>query len=172
MMVGYPGAGKTTAALAIRELIGAEHIWADLERKRMFKHPTYSQIESQQLYDYLNQRVEQLLAQGKSVIFDTNFNFYKDRQRMRDIAASNGGDCWLLWVQADPDLSFQRASQNIEKQPTRVLGGIQANDFQRIAGRLQPPCPEEQPLILDGTKITKEYLAERLGLKDRLELKT
>ncbi len=45
LMLGYPGAGKTTTAKLIAELTGAVHLWADAERRRMFDVPTYSHAE-------------------------------------------------------------------------------------------------------------------------------
>ncbi|HSH55480.1 MAG TPA: AAA family ATPase, partial [Candidatus Limnocylindrales bacterium] len=147
------------------QITGAEHLWTDLERKRMFDSPTHSPAESKRLYTYLNQKAAHLLAQGKSVIFDTNFNFYQDRQLMRDMAARHGADCTLIWVQADPQLAYKRASENIEQQPTRVLGSMAAEAFERITNKLQPPEQSEQPIILDGTKITPAYVAEKLGIK-------
>ncbi len=171
ILVGYPGSGKTTASLIIRELTGAEHLWADFERKRMFARPSHSQAESRELYDRLNQRVEQLLESGQSVVFDTNFNFYKDRQLMRDIAKRRQADCKLLWIQTDPELAYKRASQDIDKQPTRILGEMPRASFQRITNHLQAPTEEERPIILDGTRITHEYIADKLGLKDPAQVK-
>jgi predicted kinase len=59
-MVGYPGSGKTTASRFICELTGAEHIWADQERKVMFGE-IYDQSQSDELYEKLNERTFQLV---------------------------------------------------------------------------------------------------------------
>src|SRR5436853_7687938 len=68
LMLGYPGAGKTTAAKLIHELNGAVHLWGDHERRLNYPEPTYSHEETRALYDDLNYRAEQLLADGQSVI--------------------------------------------------------------------------------------------------------
>jgi predicted kinase len=99
LMVGYPGSGKTTAAQVIHELTGAIHVWADLERKNMFEAPTHDWAESQELYKHLNKQVGVLLAEGKSVIYDANFNFYMNRQKLRRIAEENGAMCKIIWLQ-------------------------------------------------------------------------
>ena len=85
LFVGYPGSGKTTAANIICKLTGAEHIWADRERQKMFGRPTHSPQESAALYHRLNERTRQLLLQDKSVVFDTNFNYRRDRDHLRGL---------------------------------------------------------------------------------------
>ena len=105
LMVGYPGAGKTSLARIISEATGAIHIWSDKERHEMFPNPTHSQQESHQLYEALNKRTSQLLAAGNSVVFDTNFNFYSDRQKLREIAANNNAECRVVWLSTPEEVS-------------------------------------------------------------------
>ncbi len=159
LMVGYPGAGKTTAAQMLHDLTGAEHLWADHIRKEQFQEPTYSQQESNQLYDAMNQQTEELLKQGKSVIFDTNFNFYKDRQKLRQIATDAGAQTVLIWVQAPRPVAKQRATTNAHQQDSRVLGNMTEQDFERLSNHLEEPRPDEQAIVLDGTNLTKEQIS-------------
>lgn len=165
-MVGYPGAGKTTAARAIREVTGAEHIWADEERAKMFARPNHSGSESQKLYKHLNAWAAELLAEGKDVIFDANFNWYQDRQKLRRIAAEQGADCKLIWVQVGEPLAYERAVRTAKDQPTRFFGNMPHEAFKKVSGNLQPPSDDEHPVILDGTMISAGYVAAKLGLTD------
>lgn len=166
LMVGYPGAGKTTAARLIRELTGAVHIWADEERANMFRSPDHSWEESQKLYKVLNARVEQLLAGGISVIFDANFNFYRNRQKLRGLAQAAGAGCKIIWLQVSEPLAYERAVEAAADQPTRFFGNMPHDHFKRVSGNLQRPRDDEHPIILDGTRITKDYVAEKLGLAE------
>lgn len=164
LMVGYPGSGKTTTSIALQKLTGATHIWADRERRAMFTHPTHSRSESHQLYGELNKRADELLSEGRSVIFDTNFNYRRDRDHLRRIAESRGAACKLIWIKVEKDIARRRATADSASQITRVLGDIPLSDFERMTGNLQPPDPDEDPIILDGTKISPAYIAEKLGL--------
>lgn len=164
-MLGYPGAGKTTAAKALHNVTGAVHVWADHERRHMFGSPTYSHAENLQLYAVLNRKVEELLKAGHSVIFDTNFNFYKDREKMRLMAKSAGANCELIWVVTPKSLARQRATKDAHTQQTRVLGDMPPEDFDRMSKNLQPPRADENPVELDGTKITPRYVAAQLDLQ-------
>jgi predicted kinase len=164
MMVGYPGSGKTTTSRIIHGSTGAVHIWADHERGKMFARPTHSKAESRQLYDALNKRVEELLVEGKSVIFDTNFNFYKDRQLMRDIAARHHAAACLVWVRVDKQLARERATHIHHSYRNGYSVSMPTEHFDRMAANLEPPTEEEQPIILDGTKITPEYVHKNLNI--------
>jgi predicted kinase len=164
LMMGYPGSGKTTTSHVIHELTGAVHLWADQMRCERFGTPTYSKQETKELYEHLNQVTDELLATGQSVIYDTNFNFYRDRQIMRQIAAKHKADVKLIWVRAPRELAHARATQNAHKQGTRILGNMPDEVFEHLAGGLQEPRAEEEVTILDGTKISAEYVRQKLEL--------
>lgn len=163
-MLGYPGAGKTTAAKVLAELTGATHLWADQERRAMFGEPSYSDDENKALYDHMNEEALTLLAHGKSVVFDTSFNHFDDRQRLRGIADGADADVVLIWVTVDEATARARATQNAHLQTTRALGDMTSDDFDRLRDKLEPPKADEPYITLDGTMITAEYLKTQLGL--------
>src|SRR5690606_19345952 len=118
---------------------------------------------SSKLYAYLNTMTTQLLSEGKSVIFDTNFNFRKDREHLRAIAAEQGADTTIIWVTTSKELSKQRAVANTEGQSTRVLGAMDPNDFERIAQHLEPPDESETVIKIDGTDVDRAELLALIG---------
>lgn len=162
LMLGYPGSGKTTTALEISKVTGAEHLWADRIRREMFGNPTHSHKENLKLYAHMNEMAEQLLKEGKSVVFDTNFNFYKDREHMRQIAAKTGAKAVLVWITTPKDIARKRATEDGHLQATRVLGDMPVSEFERMSKNLEPPRPNEKVLELDGTKITTDYVKSKL----------
>ena len=164
LFVGYPGAGKTTASKIIERLTGATHLWADHVRGHMFERPGHSASESHELYERLNQQTGELLATGKSVIYDTNFNFKHDRQAMRQIAATHGADTILIWITTPRASARQRAIYPPGDSDTRVLGAMTGAEFDAIVAKLEPPSKDENPIKIDGTKLDLATLSRHLSL--------
>lgn len=164
LMLGFPGAGKTTVSRILHKLTGATHVWADHERRKRIKSPTYTHQENVELYSQLNKEVEELLLEGKSVVFDTNFNFYKDRQKLRAIAERAGVQTVVVWLTTDKSLARQRATEHdLEGDHTRVLGNMPVSHFERIAKNLQKPRPDERVITFDGSNhITEDDVAKAL----------
>ncbi len=157
IFVGYPGAGKTTAAEIIEKRTGAEHIWVDRERTRIYGN-MYRREDSDALYAALNAQAAKLLEAGKSVIYDTNFGFYKDRQIMRDLAAAHGAQILLLWLCTDRETAKMRAVGDQSHEPTRHYTNMTANDFDRIANHLEEPRADEDFIEVYGVDLTEEVL--------------
>jgi predicted kinase len=162
LMVGYPGAGKTTVAKILHELTGAVHLWADHERSRRFVQPTHSHEENLKLYAALNRETQALLHEGKSVIFDTNFNFRRDREKLRRIAIKEGAQTIVVWLTTDRDLAKQRAVKESHGKETRIWGNMPPQHFERISNNLQPPHGEPNLIELDGTHITPVIVKKAL----------
>ncbi len=162
-MLGYPGAGKTTAARAIHELTGAEHVSSDKTRLELFKEPTFSPEEHEKLYSSLDEQTERLLGAGKDVVYDANLNRRQHRQEKYDICKRTGAQPVLVWVRTPKELAKQRAVD-----PNRHL--LVPHDetaeqmFERIASIIEEPSADEPYTALDGTNITPDYLKNTLGL--------
>lgn len=162
LMLGYPGAGKTTTAKHIHNLTGAVHLWADKFRRERFKKPTHTHKENLELYSHLNEVTAELLRAGNSVIFDTNFNFYKDREHLKQIASAHGAKTLLVWVKTPAEVARTRATKDAHKQHTRILGNMPPERWQRISSNLEHPKPDEAIIEIDGTKVSKTYVAAQL----------
>jgi predicted kinase len=164
LLVGYPGAGKTTVARLIHEVTGAKHIWADQERQAMFGQPNLDEQQIQQFYDQLNRETEQLLADGESVVFDTNFNFRKDRDYLRSLAAKHDARTVLIWLITPVEIARLRAVEDSYGKSTRVWGNMSVNDFEHLSNRLEAPQPDEHAVEINGADVDKTQVIERLQL--------
>lgn len=164
LMVGYPGAGKTTVAALIASVTGATHLWADQERVKRFAKPTYSHQENLELYEGLNKVAAKLLKQGTSVVFDTNFNFRRDRDKLRQIARETGADSKLVWVQTPRVIAKTRATEDAHEQHTRLLGNIPEADFERMSDNLEEPEASEQPIVIEGIDVSERTVRTALKL--------
>ena len=162
-MVGYPGAGKTSLAILISEATGAIHIWSDQERHKMFPNPTHSEEESLKLYDSLNKRTGQLLEGGNSVVFDTNFNFYEDRQKLRKIAEVNNAECKIVWLITPEDISRARAVQTPQIR-NGYHTGMSNEQFDKIISKLEPPRDNENFIKFDASNLDKSSALRILNL--------
>ena len=163
LLVGHPGAGKTTVAKLIASRTGAVHLWADAERRKMFDQPTHSEQESVQLYEYLNHRTAELLANGESVVFDTNFNFYDDRQKLRDIASQREAQTIIVWVNTPVAVARDRAVCP-PKIRNGYMSGMTDGQFEAIVNKLEPPRKNERVIKIDGAKLDSKAAASILGI--------
>ena len=168
LFVGYPGAGKTTAAKVLEEATSATHLWADNVRWGMFKQPSHSADESRELYEHLNDRTAELLRAGKSVIFDTNFNFRSDRDYLRHIAAENGAETVLIWLTTPVDVAHERAAHSDTTRNGYTVN-MTHEMFQNIVSKLEPPTKDENPIKFDGTTLDVDALRAQFGSHDHPE---
>jgi len=163
LFIGYPGAGKTSTAKLIAERTGAHHLWADGERHKMFPNPTHSQQESVQLYEYLNHRAAECLAAGEDVVFDTNFNFYDDRENLREIARTNNADVVLIWIQTPEKVARKRAVC-LPQMRNGYMWQMTDEQFDNIVSKLEKPRKHENFIKIDGTKLDPQQVIDLLNI--------
>ncbi len=170
LLVGYPGAGKTTTAKIIHEATGATHLWADHVRWQMFKQPRHSDAESHKLYSYLNNLTAKLLRSGTSVIFDTNFNYRSDRDHLRKIAQDNGAQTVLIWLTTPINIARERAVHNHTTRNGYTVN-MTNEMFQSITDKLEQPTEDENPIKIDGTKLDTVALSAQFSKYDGAAIK-
>lgn len=157
LLLGVPGAGKTTAAKVLAELTGATRLSSDEVRLKMFPKPSFSQAEHNQLYEALNTQADELLRQGKSVIYDANLNRRQHRLEKYAIGRKAGAEVRLLWVQVPEGLAKQRATDP-SRHPLIPPNETAGQMFDRIAGVIEPPQADELAIKVDGSNVSAQSL--------------
>ncbi len=163
LMLGYPGAGKTTAAEIIAKLTGATHLSSDSIRLELFPAPKFTVEEHRTLYKTLDERTEELLTKGKDVIYDANLNHLQYRQEKYAICKRVGAEPKLIWVQTAREIAKKRASDS-HRAKLWVMGENPEQMFDRLVNVFVDPIENEQYVTMDGTKITSNYVRETLAL--------
>ena len=161
MLLGLPGSGKTTTAKEIAKLTGAVHLSSDTFRLSLFETPQFTQDEHDALYKMLDYMCELLLTSGTSVVYDANLNRLIHRQEKYRLAKKLGVKTQLLWLQVHKDLARER---RINTQHHGLVPSHETphNMFERIAGVFEAPLKSEKYIALDGTKISDEYIVQKL----------
>ena len=157
LLLGVPGAGKTTAAKLLAQLTGAVRLSSDEVRLKMFPAPTFSQEEHNQLYEALNTQADLLLRKGKSVIYDANLNRRQHRLEKYAIGRRAGAEVRLLWVQVPEGLARKRATDP-SRHPLIPPNETANQMFERIAGVIEPPQADERAVTVDGSNINTASL--------------
>jgi len=161
LMLGYPGAGKTTAAKFIAELTGATLLSSDELRTELFQQPTFSQAEHRSLYEELNKHTEELLRAGIGVIYDANLNRFEHREEKYDICVRTGAKPVLIWVQTPSAMAKARAVHD-SRQHLVPPNETPEDMFDRIAKVIEPPKPSEHAITLDGSSLERETVKQAL----------
>jgi predicted kinase len=164
LMLGYPGAGKTTTAEMLADQTGAVHLCSDKFRLHMFPKPIFSEAEHSAVYGALDYMTELFLAKGLSVIYDANLNRYQHRQDKYNICQRTGANAILLWIKASEELAKKRSTELGAEDPKhRPFGNLDAATFDRLAQEIEPPHQDELVIELDGSSLKPDVLRQALA---------
>lgn len=161
LLMGLPGAGKTTLGKIIQKETKAIRLSSDEYRLLIFPEPTFTQQEHDNLYGLLDHNVEHLLAAGHSVIYDANLNRRHHRDEKYALAKRHNADVKLIWVKTDADFAKERRKK---AQDERLIpqGETSEKMFDRIAAVFEPPQKDEPHEIINGEFITDNSIQKLL----------
>lgn len=161
VLIGLPGAGKSTFAARLRERVPAAVLESDALRKRLFGQPSYTLEESRRLFRAIHAAIDRLLGRRISAILDaTNLTEYARRPLYR-LAERHGARLILVRLQAPPPVVEERLAAR-----ARGLGGPTASDadvtvYRRMRRRVRP-VPREH-LDVDTSRDIEPAVAAVAG---------
>ena len=114
IICGLPGVGKTTTAREIAAENGARIIRSDVVRKQLFEEPSYSSLETEQVYEAVLDRARTTLPDP--VVLDATFRRKRHRDKAITLAESAGVDHRIVKVECDENVVRRRISQRTDDE--------------------------------------------------------
>jgi predicted kinase len=151
--VGYPGAGKTTLAQSLSQVLGGEHLRGDKIGLELFRFPTYSPDERRAVYAEMQRRAAQALRAGRPVLYDAATNTYAQRQAVAASAHACHSPAIGIWVQTPTAVAKKRAGSvrdgGVVGQVVRV---IPPHIFDQYVAAFEAPDPatEHEIVVVSG----------------------
>lgn len=153
ILIGVPGAGKTTLAMKIVEK-GFHCLNADTIREELYGDAA-DQGDKEEVFSLFFKRLEETFSEGKNVIIDnTNLN-PKQRKPILDKAdrfGYNDIQLWLLDIPLEVCLSRNRSRDRV------VPEDIVANMYMELNRSGRPKRTEGKVVIIRPSKSGDDYL--------------
>lgn len=105
---GLPGSGKSSFSRQLAARLPSAIVESDAVRKALYPSPTYGGPESARVFRVCHALIEQLLRQGRRVIFDATNLIERHRERVYNIADKLGVKLIIVLVEAPPEVMRQR----------------------------------------------------------------
>lgn len=148
--LGFPSSGKTYFARRFAKQFGIVHLNSDKVRAELFKKPKYTFAENEKLFAEMDRRVEVLLSQGKSIIYDANHIKKVFSKKYQAMAKKYGARYLLLWFQVPIDVAIDRTTRRKPRFDKFVVI--------KMSKATEPPTKSEPHIIIDGKKPYKEQV--------------
>ena len=145
LLSGLPGAGKTTFAHALAQVLDFEHVESDAIRRSMAAQPTYSGPESAAVFARAEALAAAALAAGRHALVDATNLTPKDRKRFIRLADRAAGAFIAIRVTA-PDAV-------IRERLASPRAGLLAGRRRRVRDDARPPAAVLTPVVVVDTRF-------------------
>lgn len=160
LTVGLTGAGKTYTSQRFAKDSDAIYLNGDALRMAMIEEPTFTADEHRMVYRAMDYIVGQLLQQGRSVIYNANFNRYQTRVEKYTLAKDCHARCIVFWVQVPFEVAKERVLMRQHEIPADKQRRDPLANLRALQATFEPPHSHEPVITVDGTKPYAEQLVD------------
>lgn len=140
ILCGLPFSGKSTLGRALSDAIGADHVEIDqivISQGGSFTSGPLSNIVWVAASKEGHQRLDRLLATGRSVIWDAVSFRWSHREKLRRLASQHDAHSHLIWLDVPlAEIGRRRTANRI----SGARGDVPDADFALVADGFQPPA--------------------------------
>ncbi len=167
--IGYPGAGKTTLAQGLSQVLGGRHLRGDKIGLELFRFPTYSPEERRMVYAEMDKRAGASLRAGRPVLYDAATNTVAQREQAVALAQKYGTKAIGIWVQTPIKIAKKRAGTARDAGIVgRIVRVIPPHIFEQYVAAFEPPQPTEDVIVISGdAQFFLQYRRLQRQLRDR-----
>lgn len=161
MMVGLPGAGKTSVVTSLQQMLPCVLVATDSVRTEIRQSPMYTAVEMMLVYEVCYALIDRRLQQGQRVVFDGSNYLAARREHLAQLAGRHGAPVAVCSVQAAQEVIEQR----LRLRQHRGHNHQDKSDadwlvYQWMVEAQEPVSGDH--LILDTTAASPERLARQL----------
>lgn len=138
MMVGIPGAGKTTFAEHFAKTFSAPY----LNPRAISSQVGIGVDKAKKVTEHL---LHELLKTNSTVVYEGPTETRAERAEVLKQAKKAGYQTLLVWVQTEPLEAKRRATK---KQPS--VTPLSSKEFDNTVNYFQGPLPNEKPVVISG----------------------
>lgn len=155
VLVGLPASGKSWVARQLQARTGATVLESDALRRHLFSRRSYSAAESRRLFAAIHDAVDELLAEGRSVVLDATNLVEEERAPLYEIAGRRRAGLVVVHVTAPDRVIRRRLARR-----ARDGGGSSEADL-RVYERMRTQVQEiqRQHHVVDTSQAAESTLA-------------
>jgi predicted kinase len=162
ILCGLPFSGKSTLARAMAERLEVVHIELDAvhgERGIDLKGEPPTREDWIEAYRRSFRKLDQVLADGNSAVFDATSYRKVHRQRLARIAAKYDVSTTLIYLYVDEEQAKQRRDEN---RATNERPNVDDDGFALVSGEMQLPSDDENALMYHPEVPASDWIESTL----------
>ncbi len=171
MFVGIPGSGKTTFARQLAKKLDAVVLNSDSLRIWMWGSreavpssyrdgPEVKKHSNMLTFGAMNYAANQIVATGRSVVYDCNANHYYEREEKYRLAEEHGAVALTIRIKVPYEVSLERVQSREESHDQRQMSAEKAKEvLGRFVAEIEEPGANEHVIEIDGEQSFDEQYA-------------